>query len=411
MLGLIEMYRAPFRGLSREVWLLSLVSFVNRSGAMVVPFLTLYLTTQKGFDPARAGGLLSLFGAGSLAGITVGARLTDRIGYRPVMLASLIGSGVSLFLLGQLEPGVLFAVAVFTSGFVADAFRPANGAAIAIHSTAAERPRAYGLYRLAINAGWSTGPALGGIIARYDYSLLFIIDGATCLLAAGILARKLRPRPAETPPASAANEAEGTRAPSPWRDRLFVLGLGMLFLQGLIFFQMQSTLPLFLKAERGFGEEVIGVLIAINTVVIVVFEMLLIHRVEHLRPLRVVAVSSLLLRVSTAVGFGLLPVSYSVLAVAATIVIWTVGEMLSSPMMTAWTSLRAVEGNRGRYMGAFGLCYSLAMIVAPLLGTWTYESLGPNAPWWACLAAGSLSCLGFAWLSLRSRSAHQRESA
>ena len=97
---IIGAYRDAFHGLSREVWILSFVALVNRAGTMVLPFLTLYLRQDLEFTTGQAGVMLSLYGVGSIGGAALGGKLTDRIGYRFVMLSSLFGSGAILLVLG-----------------------------------------------------------------------------------------------------------------------------------------------------------------------------------------------------------------------------------------------------------------------------------------------------------------------
>ena len=373
MLGsLLESYRSSFRGLPREVWLLSLVSFVNRTGTMVLPFLALYLTREMGFEPSEAGLFLSIYGVGALGGIALGGWLTDRIGYQSVQVASLVLGGLTMFLLGALESRVAIAVVVCLLGLFVEAFRPANSSAVAAFSADHLRARAYGLQRLALNLGWTVGPALGGFLALVDYRLLFWVDGTTCLAAAVLLAWAL-------PARRSAEEVETARAqaPSPWRDGVFVLVLGLLLLQVLVFFQLLSTFPLFLRNDRGFTEDLVGLTIATNTVVIVFCEMQLIRAVGRMHPLKVMGVAGFL----TGLGFGLLPWATTVLAIVATVVVWTFGEMLSFPISSAWTANRATPANRGRYMGAMGMCFSVGTILAPALGTAVYEHLGPGVLW------------------------------
>lgn len=391
---ILETYRNAFRNLEREVWILSLVGLVNRAGTMVLPFLTLYLRQELSFTPAGAGLVLALYGVGGMAGTVIGGKLVDRIGYRPLMIASLVASGAMLFVLGFVRSRPAIELTVVAFALVSEAFRPACSTAVSAFSRPAERARAYGLFRLAINAGFTIGPAIGGLLAAIDYGWLFWFDGASCLLAALFLAR-LFPK---GPPPVEFEEAEVPRGTaSPWRDRVFVVAFVLLLLQGLIFFQTMSTFSLFLKEQRGLSEPTIGLLFAVNTAIIVVAEMVLVQRVQGRNPLRVVAVGCVFL----ALGFGLLPWAQGVAAIGATVAIWTVGEMLSAPLAMAWIANRASAANRGRYLGAAALCFAAASVLAPLIGTGLYERVSPDAPWFASLGLGAILFAGFWWLARR----------
>lgn len=395
MRRILRTYHDAFAGLPREVWWLAGVTLVNRAGTMVLPFLVLYLTRERGYGIGQAGGFLALYGCGSIVGTFLGGRLTDRVGARPVQLSSLALTGLTLFGLGQLRSTLAIGAAVVLLATWTESFRPANSTAVAAATTDAQRPRAYGLQRLAINLGFSLGPVVGGLLAEVNYGLLFWVDGVTCLAAALLLFRTV---PYRAPPTSAERVAAARSGRSPWRDRVFVGFLVLTLLQGLVFFQLQGTFVYYLREARGFSEGVIGGLLAVNTVIIVLLEMVLIRRVERYSALRVIAVASVLL----GLGYGLLPHGASQAFVIGTIAVWTVGEMLGAPMSMVFVAARSEQANRGRYMGAFAMCFAVSQLVAPILGTRTYAALGGDAVWHGCLALGLVSGLGMFLLAHRS---------
>jgi len=390
---LLTVYRAAFHGLPREVWILSIVLFINRCGSMVMPFLVLYLTSQRGFSPAEAGNVLAVYGIGAIAGTAMGGWLCDRFGHRIVQVGSMASAGVSLFVFAYLRERPAMLAGAFCLGLLAEAFRPANGVALAAFAPPNVRARAFGLNRLAINLGWTIGPALGGFLALADYKFLFWVDGGTCIAAAVFLALAL---PASSKELHESDE-DTSGGSSPWRDGVFMLAFILLLFQALIFFQMHSTFPLYLVQERGHATNVFGLLMVVNTVLIVLFEMPLVKLVENRNPLTLVAIASALV----GMGFGLLPLSGSLVWIVFLIVLWTVGEMLTAPTLTNWVVGRADHASRGAYMAAHGIAYSVAVAVAPLVGTRVWEASGPNTLWWLCLALGAITCLGFGWLGRR----------
>jgi MFS family permease len=392
---LIETYRAAFRGLSREVWILAGLALVNRSGTMVLAFLALYLTTQHGYTVSEAGVLVAVYGIGGMLGIELGGRLADRVGHRQVMGASLVATGLWMFVFGTLESRAALGAGAALLGLLTEAFRPASSVALAVASRPESRVRAFGLQRLAVNAGMTVGPLVGGALAVVDYGWLFVVDGSTCLAAAALLFAAVPRRPSD---AAGVEHEAGTASPnargSPWRDRDFAWALVFLSMQAVVFFQVLSTFPVFLREERGLSEAAIGAVLAVNTVVIVLFEMVLVHSIARRRPLSVVGLAG----VFVGVGFGALPLATSLPAIVLTVVLWTIGEMLGAPVMQAWVANRAGTANRGRYMAAFALCFSLSSVVAPLAGTWIYEELGPRTLWTACLTLGLVQWFGFRFI-------------
>lgn len=389
-----QVYRQAFSGLPRAVWLLVFTGFINRSGTMVLPFLALYLTSQRGLSAAGAGAMLSLYGVGSAAGSLAGGWLCDRVDPNRIQVASLVGGGIGLVVLGQLERPWAIGVALVAVSLVGEAFRPANSTALALATAPADRTRAFALRRIALNLGMTFGPAIGGVLAVYDYTWLFVLDGATCL-AAALPARTLiaRRRAADGGPAP----APVPRGPSPWRDGPFIALVGLVSLLAMVLFQLWGTFPLTMRSAYDLAENRIGMLFAVNTLLIVGFEMVLIHAVRAFSPLRVAAVGGALL----AGGLGLLPLGSTFAFAATSTVVWTVGEMLSLPLVEATVANRAGVGQSGRYMGVFTTAFSVAFVLAPLVGTAIYERFGSDALWYGCGAFGLVLWAGFTALAPR----------
>jgi predicted MFS family arabinose efflux permease len=386
-------YREAFSGLPKPVWLLAAASLVNRSGTMVLPFLVLFLTERRGFTTAQAGQTLAFYGLGGAAGTYLGGWLCDRLDARRVMGGSLLLTGAGFLLLGGLQTRPAILAAMFFLSLVAEAFRPANSAAIAAASPPAVRIKAFALYRLAINLGMTLGPAIGGFLAARDYAWLFRVDGGTCALAALLLwfffRREVRAVDRGERRAAAAAER------SPWRDGPFMAMAVLMFVLAIVTFQVTSTFPLTLRDLHGLNASRIGVAMAINTLIIVVFEMILMHRLGARDPLKVVALGSFLF----CFGMGLLPWGRGFAYVAFTVAVWTVGEMLTFPVLSGVVANRAGEANRGRYMAIFTLSFEGAFVIAPLAGTWIYQRFGPRTLWNAATGVGVVLFAGYWALS------------
>ncbi len=384
---ILATYREAFSGLNRSVWLLALTTLVNRSGSMVLPFLILYLTQKQGFATTDAGRAMGTYGVGGVLGSYLGGWLCDRIPPRRVMIGSLTLSGIGFILLGQIDSRAGILIALFLLAVVGEGFRPANSAAVATASPPHLRTRAFALNRLAINLGMSLGPTIGGFLAMVSYDWLFWADGITCIVAAAVLAVAFHggeKTGAAPKPAVAAGR-------SPWKDRPFLAMMGLFFLLAMITFQVISTFPLTLRDLYGFHEGRIGLVMAINTLIIVAFEMVLVHRVASLNPVRLLGLGGFLF------GFGmaLIPFGSSFAYVCFTVAVWTLGEMLSFPLGAAAVSNRAGASNLGLYMGLYTLSFEGAWVFAPVIGTWVYQTWGPEVLWLGCGVTGVILLLGF----------------
>jgi MFS family permease len=386
--SILATYREAFAGLNRSVWLLSLATLVNRSGTMVMPFLVLYLVKMRGFETMDAGVAIGLYGGGGVLGSYLGGWLCDRMAPRWVIAGSLALTGVGFVVLGRLEAQPAIFITMFLLGVVGEGFRPATSTALAAAAPPELRTRAFALNRLAINLGMSLGPSIGGFLAMRSYEWLFLVDGGTCLLSAAFLLYAFHGGGSSAPKTTAASAVEGR---SPWKDGPFLVMMGLFFLLALVTFQMTSTFALTLRDLYGFQEGRIGMVMAVNTVIIVAFEMILVHRVGAMDPLRLVGVGGFLF----GLGFALLPFGSTFLYVVFSVAVWTVGEMLSFPLAAGAVANRAGDANRGLYMGLFTLSFEGAWIFSPILGTWIYQTWGPRTLWLGCGAVGLVLLVGF----------------
>ncbi|MDQ1354141.1 MAG: transporter [Acidobacteriota bacterium] len=389
---IFSLYRSAYSGLPKEAWMLSLVEFINRSGTMVFFFMTLYLTQVFQFTPTQAGQVISAYGIGALLGSYAGGRLTDAIGAYNVQKLSLAITGFTFILLGQLKSYWLITAVMFFMGVCSEALHPANATAISQVCPPELRTKGFALNRLAINLGVSIGPVVGGYLALIDYKLLFWIDGLTCLLAAGVFMLFFKTaRPVQESPAGA---PVSTPTQAVWRDFYFLKVLVFVFFLGVIFVQLFNTFPLFFRTVYGLKENRIGLLIAVNTVMIVLFEMLLMDALKKWPVGKMIALGALLL----GGGFALMPLGSTFIYGCITVAVWTMGEMLSMPSLTTLIANHSNDAVRGKYMGLFSFAFALSMVVGPLLGAKIYDSLGPNTLWFGCGAAGII--LWWCFLSL-----------
>lgn len=370
-------YIGSFSGLSREVWILALITFVNRAGTMVVPFLSLYLTKDMGLSLEQVGWIMSCFGAGSVLGSWAGGKLTDRLGFYDIMIGALLTSGVAFILLQYVKGYESFCAGVFVLMLLSDAFRPAMFVAIRSYARPEARTRAVTLLRLAINLGFSLGPAVGGlIIATWSYGGLFWVDGLTCLAAMALMLARL-PRKQAMKDADA---ARSTPQRSPYRDGPYLFFLLSVVLVGIAFLQYFSTLPLYWSEVHHLDEFGIGLLLGMNGLLIFLTEMPLIKYCEDRAFDRIgVMVVSVALIALSFVVLNLFPV-IAFLWIGMLLV--TIGEMLNFPFMNRFANDRADHGQPGAYMALFTIAWSVSHIIGHTLGLNLIARFGYDTTWW-----------------------------
>jgi predicted MFS family arabinose efflux permease len=394
--AIVRKYREAYAGLPRAAWLLALLELVNRSGTMVVFFLTLYLTRQLRFSVVQAGYVMSAYGVGSMLGTYLGGRLCDRLGAYHVQKLSLAAAAVLLVVLQLPRSPWLMGLLVLALAAVQDALHPANAAATAQICAPELRAKGFALHRLAANLGFSIGPVAGGLLAQWDYRALFWVDGFTSLAALGLALVFL---PSAGPQLE---ETAGTTAPAraAWRNPGFVRILPLVFGVGLIFAQFFTMFPLYLRSAYGLAESGVGRLVAVNTVLICSVEMLLLHALRRRRPEGVVAVGTVLL----GLGFGLMPLGTGAFYAAFTVVVWTFGEMLTLPTLMSLVTLRSDPAAIGEYQGLTSLAFAAASTVGPILAAWLYAAAGADSVWYACGVLGVLLAAGFIGVRQTARS-------
>ena len=378
--------RANLRAMPRSAWVLFAGSFVNRLGTFVLPFLTLYLTGQ-GYSPAQAGLAIACYGLGGLISQIAGGLVADRIGRRNAIALSMFGSSaLTLALWRSTSLASIYAI-TFTLAAFAELYRPASGALIADLLPAEQRVTAFTLYRLTVNVGWAAGLAIGGFLAERNFALAFVGDAITSA-SFGVIALVALPHGTRT--ARRQERHLATARSSILADRGFLLFLAAVLTTGLVYSQNVSTLPLEIR-DAGFGASTYGLLQALNGTLVVVFELVVISWTQRFQRFRTIALGNLLI----GLGFATLLLASSVPGFVVFVLIWTLGEMIESPLASAVAADRAPEHARGRYQSAYGSMFGLAWMLGPVLGTSIYQ-VSADALWVSCGLVGVIS----AWLAL-----------
>lgn len=361
---------------------------VNRIGGFVVPFLALYLTTQRGLSTAQAGAVVAVFGLGQMGASVVGGVAADRLGRRATMVLGMVSGAAVTFSLAFAEVGWQLTALVGMLGFFGDLYRPAMGAFVSDVVAPAHRPGAYAVVYWAANLGLGVAALLGGLLVELDFFLLFVLDAAT-MLACGLV---IAARVPETRPASVRRSAkERTRRRGPLTDPPFVLLILVSFGSICMLLQCLVVLTAHLTAQ-GYSGTVYGVLMGTNGLLIVLVQPTLSTAVAKRDPLRVITVALVI----TGAGIALHGAATTLVLHFAAIAIWTVGEILELPTRAAVVAAMSPRHARGRYQGAITLVWGAGHFTAQRLGSALWE-WHPAALWWGCLGLGVVLALVSLW--------------
>ncbi|MFC6877001.1 MFS transporter [Flavobacterium myungsuense] len=373
----LQRYIDNYKGFSREIWILAIITFINRAGTMVLPFLTKYLKEDLQFSYNEVGWIMVCFGFGSMLGSWLGGKLSDKIGFYKVMVFSLFTSGILFFILQFITSFWGLCFSVFAIMTIADMFRPAMFVSLGVYAKPENRTRALTLVRLAVNLGFAAGPALGGlIIMGIGYKGLFWTDSLTCIIAIlifALLVKEKKKAPTIVP------DSNTVQVLSVFKDKIFWLFLFICFLTAVLFFQIFTTLPLYHHEMFGLTEFQSGLLLTLNGLLIFFLEMPIVSAFERhkISKTKIMLWGSLLMAISF---FVLMITGWAGIFIFSIIFI-TFGEMFIFPFSNSFALSRAPKGHEGRYMALFTMSFSLAHIASSKTGMEVIDRYGYQTNW------------------------------
>lgn len=387
-------YINSFRGFRREIWILTLITFINRAGTMVLPFLTKYLNEDLDFSYSDVGTIMVFFGLGSMLGSYLGGKLTDSIGFYKVMIFSLFVSGLLFFGLQYVTTFYGLCIAMFVIMTIADMFRPAMFVSLGAYAKPENRTRALTLVRLAVNLGFAAGPAMGGlIIMNIGYHGLFWVDGASCILAISIFWLLVKEKK-KTIEENAVSESAAVK--SVYSDRPFWVFLLVIFITGMVFFQLFTTLPLYHQKAYGLTEFQTGLLLTLNGFLIFLLEMPIVNYFDRkkVNKVKLVLVGSLFM----ALGFYVLLLNAWAGILVINVLFLTFGEIFAFPFSNSFALGRAPRGQEGRYMAFYSMSFSLAHIMSSKTGMNIFDHFGYLTNWVVMGTLGMVAVACSVWV-------------
>ncbi len=387
-------YIDNFRGFSREIWILTLITFINRAGTMVLPFLSKYLKEDLHFTYSQVGWIMVSFGCGSIIGSWLGGKLSDKIGFYKIMIFSLLTSGFAFFGLQFITSFEGLLIAMFLIMTVADMFRPAMFVSLGAYAKPENRTRALTLVRLAINLGFAAGPALGGLlIMSVGYKGLFWVDGASCILAILIFWIKVKEKKKSK---YTDKEHPGeVLTHSVFKDTPFWIFLTGTLITGILFFQLFTTIPLYHKEQFNLSEFQTGLLLTLNGILVFFLEMPIVSYIEKhkINKLKVITYGCL----AMAISIYLLLVNNWAGILIIMMIFMTFAEMFAFPFSNSFAMSRAPKGHEGRYMAIFTMSYSLAHILSAKTGMEIIDRFSYQTNWFFMGTLGVIGVLLFIW--------------
>jgi len=393
----VKVYIDSYRGLSNESWMLAVVMLLNRAGSMVLPFLGVYMADKLGFELEDAGLVLAMFGVGSVIGSWLGGFITDKIGEYYVQIWSLLLSVPMFLLLPHFTSVQSLATIMLAHAIICETFRPANAVAITKYAKPEGLTKAFTLNRMAVNLGFSVGPALGGILSAISYDFLFYTNAFTAFVAAMMYMFFFWSRNKQFKLNKKANSnvpSPKVKEQSPYLNKAFILFCIVCLLFSVCFFQLLNTLPQFYKVQVLLDQQMIGILLGFSGLVVVLLEMVMVNLAEKYWSItRTMVIGTLLCLIS----FALIGISENISILFLSIFFLSLGEIYVLPYMATITAEASGLHNKGAYMGMNGVAVSLSFIISPILGSKIATLFGFSTLWLGTAAVLFVATVGFYW--------------
>lgn len=358
-------YIKNYSGFPKEIWVLALITFINRTGTMVIPFLSKYMRENLHFEYNQIGWVMVCFGVGSFIGTWLSGILSDKFGFYKVMIGSLLGSGLIFYILQFTTSFEGFCISILLLTSIADMFRPAMLVSLNTYTRKDNKTRALALVRAATSMGFLFGPPLGGlIIVLIGYKYLFYVDAATCVLAVLIFVVLVKERKL---PFKLKKNNIGVDKYAILKDKAFLTHMFISMITGIMYFQVFTTLTLYHKEQFNLSEVSSGLLLSFSGILTLLFELPIVNYVEKkkINKLNVIMV-----------GLSSMVFSYVLLLLNdqwsgilyLMMFFMTLGVMLTFPFANSFAMTRSHNNQEGKYMSVFTMSFSLAHVLSAKTG-------------------------------------------
>ena len=372
-----------------KFWVLISVYFIDRvGGALIYPFLSLYITGKFGVGMTEVGVMLAIHSVSAFIGNLLGGALTDRFGRKSMLIVGLISSASVSLSMGLVQDWKIFYLLVSLTGFLSHIGDPAASAMMADILPIEKRTDGYGVLRVAVNLAVTIGPAIGGLLAGVSYLLMFVMDCVVSGIAAIIVFLSLP----ETKPEIPEGEIQASTLQTikgygiVFKDRLLLVLITLTMFTAIVYLQINSSLSVYLRDLHGITAQQFGYILSLNAVMVVVMQFSITKQVKKFRPLWMMALGNVLY----ASGFAMYGFVSGYPAFLLAMIVVTLGEMVIAPVIQTVIAYIAPPDMRGRYMAAFQIGRQSAAAIGPLVAGVILDNYNPD---WLWYGGGIICCL------------------
>ncbi|MCL4559942.1 MAG: MFS transporter [Chloroflexi bacterium] len=395
MFSLLRPFRLAARSYPPQFWLLFWGQIISTIGAsMIWPFLMIYVSGRLTLPLTAVASLMTLNAAWGLIFSFVAGPAADTLGRKWVMVISLAVNGIGYLFMSRAETFAQFALLMSLSGAFNPLFRVGADAMMADLIPPHERADAYSLLRMSNNVGVALGPAVGGFIASSSYTVAFFCAAAGMITYSLLLVlRAHETLPKKAVPVKVGDAFAGYGRI--FRDKPFIAFTLTFTLTQMCASLIWVLMAVYAKQNYGVMESQYGFIPTTNALMVVFLQIAVTRITKRHPPLKALAVGSIFY----AIGVGSVAFGRNFWGFWFSMVIISIGELILIPTSTTYAANQAPSEYRGRYMSVYGLTWGVATGIAPVLGGFLSDNLGPKTTWYGGFLIGLASVIGFLVLS------------
>ncbi|HET9589673.1 MAG TPA: MFS transporter [Anaerolineales bacterium] len=412
---MLQKLRRLYEEYPRQYWLMITgVVISTAGGSMIWPFLVIYASGKLDLPLSTVAALISINAGTGIISSFIAGSLADRIGRKVVMNFSLTVNGIAYFLLMRAETYPQFVGLMVMIGLSNPLYQIGSDAMLADMIPSEKRTDAFAINRIANNAAFALGPAIGGFLATRSYDLAFYGAGTgflTYSLLLFFLAREtlntqslpkvavkgnaITSRPFETPFGRRARPAERSGYGRVLQDKSYLVFVALISIGLIAPTMLWILMPVYAKTNYGIPESLYGWIPTTNALMCVFVQYSVTGITRRSPALPVLAAGMLIY----ALGTGSVALMSGFWGFWLSMVILTFGELTLVPTASKYVADLAPADLRGRYMSIHWLGWGLARTLSPIIGGFLNDNIAPRAIWIGGLLIGLTSALGLFLLS------------
>jgi len=363
---------SPYRGLSREIYILALGRMINAAGSFIFPLITLILTIKIGVNKTEAGYIISAAGICLMFSGIIGGKLTDCFGRKKIIIIFNSLGAICYLIAACLGTSIYLVPMVILAGFLMGIAGPASGGLIADITTPETREGAYSLFYIAINIGFTISPIIGGLLLKNYLWLLFLLDGVTCLISVLLTfifihesIHKTKEKLGED--RKYEEHMEGSIFKVLLKRPILIFFALVMFGYDFVYSQLSFLYPLHVsKIVPSNGAGFYGILISLNAIIVITMTPIITKLVSGQKSIGKIFLGGIFYTV----GFGMLGFISSIPFVYVSVIIITIGEIVITISSGPFIANHTPASHRGRMDAVLPIIMGLGFTIGPaIMGT------------------------------------------